>query len=233
MRVFGLEHISYLLISIILLTLSTIILKKKIKDDNKIEIMFRIIGLIGLIVIILNRIAISLRDNNFALLIPDSYCGMTSLLVSIGLLFFKKDNYFLHATWLIAIIGDLVSLIDPGFISNSPSIFYFPTITSFLHHTITLYSTIMIFIFKYIHLDIKKAYVQLIALVFYLSAGLLLIYGFRLNDAYYINEAIIKNTVLNTWVMLPIYAIIYLSIMFIVNYLNEKNIIENEKNSDN
>ena len=90
----------------------------------------------------------------------------------------------------------------------------------------------MIFIFKYIHLDIKKAYVQLIALVFYLSAGLLLIYGFRLNDAYYINEPIIKNTVLNTWVMLPIYAVIYLSIMFIVNYYHFNTYL-NEKNSDN
>ncbi|MBR4496176.1 MAG: hypothetical protein IKP12_03495, partial [Acholeplasmatales bacterium] len=111
MKVFGLEHILYLLISIILLTITTIILKKKIKDDKKIEIMFRIIGIIGLIVIILNRIAISIRDNNFFLLIPDSYCGMTSLLTSISLLFFKKDNILLHGLWLIAIIGDLVSII--------------------------------------------------------------------------------------------------------------------------
>lgn len=229
MKVFGLEHILYLLISILLLTITTIILKKKIKDDKKIEIMFRIIGLIGLIVIILNRIAISIRDNNFILLIPDSYCGMTSLLTSIALLFFKKDNILLHGLWLIAIIGDLVSIIDPGFISKDHSIFYFPVITSFFHHTITLYAIILVFIFKYINLTINKAYIQLIMLLIYLSIGLIEIYGFKLHDAYYINEPILKNTFLTTWGMIPIYTLIYLIIMFIVGYFNR----QNKKNESN
>ena len=90
MKVFGIEHILYLVISILFLTLLGITLKKNVKKDEHIRLMFQIIGLIGLIVIILNRIAISLRDNTFWLLIPDSFCGMTSLLTSIGLLFFKK-----------------------------------------------------------------------------------------------------------------------------------------------
>ena len=213
MKIFGIEHILYLLISLIYFTIISILLKKYIKDENKINIMFKIIGLIGLILIILNRIALSIRDNNFILLIPDSYCGMTSLLISISLLFFKKDNYILHALWLIGIIGDLLSIIYPGFISNSPSIFYFPTITSFLHHTYTLFSIILIFIFKYINLDLKKSWVQIIAFIFYIIIGLILVYGFNINEAYYIKEPILKNTPLNIWLLLPIYTIIYLSIM--------------------
>jgi len=220
-KIFEIEHILYLTISILLLTATGIILKKKIKDEKSIKIMFRILGLFGLIFILSSRITLSIDKNNILLLFPDSFCSMTSYLVAIGLLFLNKDNFLLHITWLLAIVGNICSLLIPDYLADGPTIFYPTTITALMHHSFTLFEMIMVFIFKYITLTMKKAWTQLLLILFYIGSGLFLVYVLKAPDAYYINNPAVVNTPLNVWLMIPIYISIYFAIIMIIELLKK------------
>lgn len=222
LETWGIEHILYLVICIAILVPLMIILKKKLKDDKQIEIMFRIIGLLGLIVIILNRISSALEENNAWLLIPSSFCGMTSFLMAISLSFYKKDNNILQAIWLIGFIGMITTLAYPDFVEDYRNIFEFGCITSFLHHTITLYALISIFVFKYVNLTIKKSWLQLPFGAVYIGTGFFLIFVCKIDHAFYLFNPAVPDTPLYFAVMLPIYVSVYVISMIIIELVNKK-----------
>lgn len=234
LKPWGIEHILYLIVSFVVLTTLAIVLKLKLKNDKQIRIMFRVLGLIGLIAIICTRISLSLDENNFLYLIPDSFCGMTSLATSIALLFFKKNNNILHAVWLIGFAGMISSLMYPDFLYHSTNIFYFSTITCLLHHTITLFNLIMVFIFKYLTLTYKKAWTQLVGGIIYIGIGFFLIFVCNIKGAFYIFVPAVKNTKLYFAALLPIYVGIYVLILFLVEfYRYKKNKKENNIEIEN
>lgn len=218
----GLQHIIYLLVCAIILIPLAIILKKKLKTDKQIEIMFKILGLIGLAAIICTRISLSLDENNWLYLIPDSFCGMTSFATSIALLFFKKNNNILHAVWLIGLVGMTTSLLYPDFLHKTTNILYFSTITCLLHHTISLFNLIMVFIFKYLTLTYKKSWTQIVGGVIYIGLGFFLIFVCKIRGAFYILIPAIKNTNLYFAVLLPIYIFVYILIIFLVEFIRYK-----------
>ncbi len=222
LKPWGIEHILYLIVCIILLTTIGIILKKKIKTDKQIEIMFKILGIIGLIAIICTRISLSLDENNFLYLIPDSFCGMTSFLTSLALIFLKKDNLVLHAVWLIGLVGMTTSLLYPDFLIKTTNIFYFSTITCLLHHTITLFNIIMVFVFKYLTITYKKAWTQLVGGIFYIGLGFFLIYVCNIKGAFYIMVPAVKNTKTYFAALLPIYVFVYISLLAIIEFVRYK-----------
>lgn len=47
---------------------------------------------------------------------------------------------------------------------------------------------------------------------------------FNMSDAFHIAEPLIDNTILTTWVMVPMYAVGYCIILFIVEVLKKKEI---------
>ncbi len=220
-KVFEIEHILYLVITLLILTALGIFLKKNIKEEKDIEKMFRILGFFGLLFIIISRISISIDRHNAIFLIPDSFCSMTSFLVSIGLLFLKKDNVLLQITWLLALVGNILSLIIPDYLADGPTIFFIPTITALIHHSFTLFEIIMVFIFKYITLTIKKAWTQLFLVLIYLGTGLILVYLIKLPDAFFINKPAVVNTPLRIWLMIPIYITVYFTIILIIELIRK------------
>lgn len=73
-------------------------------------------------------------------IIPDSYCGMTSLVLSLAVIFGKKDNCVLHFTWLLGIFGGISTVIYATFVGQGPTIFLFTNYiwsssSSFLRNT--------------------------------------------------------------------------------------------------
>lgn len=234
LKPWGIEHILYLLVCILILVPLAIVLKLKLKNDKQIEIMFKILGLIGLIAIICTRISLSIDENNFLYLIPDSFCGMTSFSASIALLFFKKNNNILHAVWLIGLAGMTSSIMYPDFLYHSNNIFNFSTITCLLHHTITLFNLIMVFVFKYLTLTYKKAWTQLVGGIIYIGLGFFLIFVCNIKGAYYIFVPAVKNTKLYFAAMLPIYIGVYVLVLFLVElYRYKKSKKENNNELEN
>lgn len=217
-KLYGIEHITYLITAFVLGVAIFFLCKRLCKTEKQQEIMFRVLGAVGLTCIIINRIFLAYIKYRYNLwwLIPDSFCGMTSLMLSISLLFFRKDNYLLHGVWLLCIVGMTITNFYPDFIGQNESFFYLPTISGLLHHTVSLFNIIMVFAFKYVHLTYKKSWVQPILIGTYLLTGVFLIYVARFSDAYYFFKPAVPGTPLYMWLMLILYTVVYALIMLII-----------------
>ena len=220
---FGVEHFAYLGITLAIGIIAFILLKKFVKTDEQKEIMFRVLGVIAMISVIASRLSIAfIKYHNAWYLIPDSYCGMSSLLLAISLLFFKKDNLILHAIWLIVIAGMVATLVYPDFLGQSPYFFYLPTITGLWHHTVSLFNIICVLAFGYMKLSIKKSWVQPIAIATYVLTGLFMIYVAGIEGAMSIKVPVVEGTPLYFWLLIVIYSVVYWAIMITIELIRRK-----------
>jgi uncharacterized membrane protein YwaF len=131
--VFGIEHFLYIGITTFLSVLGLLLAKKYAKTEKSKTIIIKALALALLVSILLNRLSQVFRYGlvRWEQIIPDSYCGMTSLVLSLAVLFGKKDNCVLHFTWILAIFGGISTVIYPAFIGQGPTVFYLPPFRDF------------------------------------------------------------------------------------------------------
>ena len=226
-KIFGIEHILFMLIMIIIGIITLIIAKKKITTDDSKRKFFMCLGFIGLFFILATRISVcfNLYNKNFWYLIPETFCGTNSLVLSLVLIFGKKNNIFFHILWLFTLLTCGLSFIYPTYIGQNESIFYPSTIFSLFHHAITLFNVIAILVLGYMEVSYKKAWVQLFYLIYALCMGHFMIYVLKFNDAFYLKEPLMAG--LKFWVMFPLY-LVFASLVFalieLFKYLKKKKI---------
>jgi hypothetical protein len=155
-------------------------------------------------------------------LIPDSFCGMTSLVLSLGILLGKRDNPVLHFAWLPGLFGGISTVIYATFVGQGPTFFYLPTISGMLHHSLCALLVVAIFLFRYLELTYKKWYCTLFGFTSYLTVGAFLMQTFDLSDAFHIAEPLLPGTPLTAWVMAPMYAFAYGSILAVIELVKRK-----------
>ena len=111
--------------------------KKFAKTEKSQNITLKILAGLLFVSIITNRLSQVFRYDNvrWHCIIPDSFCGMTSLVLSLAVLFGKKNNGVLHFVWLLGLFGGVSTVIYADFVGQSSSIFYLPTISGLLHHS--------------------------------------------------------------------------------------------------
>ena len=99
MQVFGIEHIIYMIVMVVIMTI-TLILLKKFVPKNKMVLPIKIIAGIGLILIIIYRIVVSKsRSGTFIDFIPDTFCSMMGFILPLTVLIFKPNTkIFQYAT---------------------------------------------------------------------------------------------------------------------------------------
>ena len=126
-----------------------------------------------LIWIIINRLSQVYRydDVRWEQLIPDSFCGMTSLVLALAVLFGKKDNPVYHFVWALGLVGASVTIFNPTFLDQGPSIFYLPTISGLLHHSLALVMVAALLLFGQIHITYKKWYCVVLGFTCYMTVG--------------------------------------------------------------
>ncbi|MGN0961105.1 MAG: hypothetical protein ACI4PF_02760 [Christensenellales bacterium] len=210
-KVFGKEHIIYFVISVILIIVGLICAKKFAKSEKSQKIILKSVALALLIAIITNRLSIVFKNDthNWLHLIPDSFCGMSSLVLSLSVLLGKKDNSVLHFVWFVALIGGVITMFYPDFIGQNASVFYLPTISGLLHHTIAVALVLLVLILNYIHITYKKWYCTIFGFTCYLTLGAFLISVFHYDDAFHIMSPLLSGTPLTVWVIAPIYLTLY------------------------
>ena len=75
-KIYGIEHILYLIICIILMVLGFFLIKKYINTEKKLSWLIRFLGLSLFIAIMWNRTSINIgRESFFARFLPGSFCG--------------------------------------------------------------------------------------------------------------------------------------------------------------
>ena len=95
-ELFGIEHILYILISTTITVVSLILAKKYAKSEKSQTIFLKAIAVCLFISILTNRLSQVFRydDARWYLIIPDSFCGMTSLVLSLAVYLEKETTMF-------------------------------------------------------------------------------------------------------------------------------------------
>ena len=215
--VFGGVHILYLLITLPLSALGLYFAKKYAKTEKAQKIVLKSIAAMLFAWILINRLSQVFRysDVRWEQIIPDSFCGMTSLVLSLAVLFGKKDNAVYHFVWALGLSGAVITLIYPSFLGQGPTVFYLPTISGLLHHSLTLVTVLALFLFGQIHVTYKKWYCTFFGFTSYLTLGAFQMAVFGFSDSYHIVEPMLPGTPLTAWVIAPIYAVCYAAVLLI------------------
>ena len=224
-ELFGIEHILYLIISSALACAVLLCAKKYAKDEKGIRCFLRIVAVFLFVSIVTNRLSQVFRYDTvrWYLIIPDSFCGMTSLVLALAVLFGKKDNAVLHFVWHLGIFGGISSSIYASYVGQGPTIFYLPTISGLLHHSISATLVVALLMFGYIDITYKKWYYTFFGFTSYLTLGAFMMQVFDMSDAYHIAEPLISDTPLTAWVMAPMYAVGYSILLLIAELIKKRN----------
>ena len=224
-ELFGIEHILYLIISSALACAALLCAKKHAKDEKGIRCFLRIVAVFLFVSIVTNRLSQVFRYDTvrWYLIIPDSFCGMTSLVLALAVLFGKKDNAVLHFVWHLGIFGGISSSIYASYVGQGPTIFYLPTISGLLHHSISATLVVALLMFGYIDITYKKWYYTFFGFTSYLTLGAFMMQVFDMSDAYHIAEPLISDTPLTAWVMAPMYAVGYSILLLIAELIKKRN----------
>lgn len=222
--VFGVEHFLYMGITAALAAAGLLCAKKHAKTEKSRAVILKALAVALLIAILTNRLSQVFRYGQvrWEQIIPDSYCGMTSLVLALAVLLGKKDNGVLHFVWILGIFGGISTVIYPAFIGQGPTVFYLPTISGLLHHSLSATVAIAVLLFGWMRITYKKWQCTLFGFTCYLTVGAFLIGFFKLSDAFHIHTPLLDGTPLTTWVMAPIYAVCYGLILLFVELARKR-----------
>ena len=215
LNVFGNAHLIYLAITLPLSAIGLYMAKKYAKTGKSQKFVLKSIAAMLFIWIIINRLSQVYRysDVRWEQIIPDSFCGMTSLVLSLAVLLGKKDNPVYQFVWSLGLVGALITIFYPTFLDQGPTIFYLPTISGLLHHSITLVMIIALFLFGQIHITYKRWYCTFFGFTAYLTLGAFQMAVFGFEDSFHIAEPMLDGTPLTAWVIAPIYAVCYAAVL--------------------
>ena len=147
---------------------------------------------------------------------------MTSLVLALAVLVGKKDNDVLHFVWILALFGGIATIAYPNFLDQGPTVFYLPTISGLLHHSLTLVTVAALLLFNQIHITYKKWYCTLFGFTSYLTMGAFQMAVFGFSDSFHIAEPILSGTPLTAWVMAPLYAVGYGLVLLVIELVRKK-----------
>ena len=223
LRVFGSVHWIYLAITLPLSVVGLVCAKKFAKTEKSQKIILKSIAAALFIWILINRLSQVFRysETRWEQIIPDSFCGMTSLVLSLAVLLGKKDNVALHFTWFLALVGSVITIFYPTFLNQGPTVFYLPTISGLLHHSLALVMVVALLLFNQINITYKKWYCSLFGFTAYFTVGAfqMSVFGFR--DSFHIVEPMLDGTPLTAWVVAPIYIAGYAIVLTIIELVRK------------
>lgn len=223
-EVFGEEHILYIIISLIVGGTAIFLAKKLAKTEKAKQTVIRILALLLFVAIMTNRLSQVFRYEQvrWYCIIPDSFCGLTSLLLSLAGMLGRKNNPIYHFLWLLGLFGGISTVMYATFVGQSSSIFYIPTISGLLHHSLCAMLVVAILMFGQIDITYKKWYYTFFGFTCYLTLGAFLMHTFNMSDAFHIAEPLLSDTPLTAWVMAPMYAVAYGLILLVIELVRRK-----------
>lgn len=209
-KIFGVEHLLYLLVVIFLMVVVYYTIIRRVKTEEAADRVIRIIGFVLFLSILWNRLSICITDHTWDFL-PGTFCGATSLALSIFTMTLKKDSPVFHSVAYTGLLGGLITLIYPDFIGQSDSIFYAKTISGLVHHTVMVFLVLMMLRLGFLKPKLKKWHYLPLGLSLYMVYGLFLITALGYGDAMYIYHPALEGTIFN-WLGL---GIIFLLLHFV------------------
>ncbi len=214
-KIFGLEHILFLVVVIVLATISLILIKKYVKSEKNQKILIIICAVIHFSLVVWNRLAVREYDLNILMLLPTTFCGTTSFVFPFCIVFCKKDSKILQFISSCAILGGVLTLIYPDFIGQDKSIFYDKTISGLLHHVFLVFNFILICMLGHFKPSMKNWNSLVLGLCCFMTYGIFSITIIGNSDAMVIYNPLIEGTIFN-WLFTGILFIILYTICLLV-----------------
>lgn len=221
-KIFGWEHLTYLAVCLIIAITSLVLIKIYAKKEKVQNIIVRCVGFLLFACVIWNRVELVLHTNNWAYIVPDSFCGMSSFVLGLTTMFGKRNNAVLHFVFYVAVVGDVVTLAYPDFIETTSSLFVRMTFSGLTHHAISWYLCTLLLVVNWFRPNYKRSGNLVVGFLAYITVGAFLISVLKRNDAFYIFNPILSGTPLTVWVLAPIFTIIYISFMIVYELIKRK-----------
>ncbi len=223
-QLFGPEHILYIVISTVLCSGALLLGKMYAKTEKAQSLFLKGLAVLLFVAIMTNRLSQVFRyeEVRWYAIIPDSFCGMTSLVLALAVLFGKKNNAAYHFLWLLGLFGGISTVIYATFVGQGPTIFYLPTISGLVHHSLSAALVVGLLMLEQIQITYKKWYCTFFGFTAYMTLGAFLMATFPITDAFHIAEPLLSDTPLTAWVMAPMYAAAYALILGIIELCRKK-----------
>lgn len=219
-KIFGWQHIVYLIVACALCIGAIFIIRKFCKTEKQQRLAIQIYSAILLVFILANRILIAaVQQHRFLAVIPNSFCGITSLCFAICGLCCKKDDKFLHWIVYCGLLGGLLTMIYPDFIGQAPSIFYHLTITGLVHHTLAFFLGVTMISIGWFKPSLKRWAWLPLGLTSMMTYGQFLITTGIHSDAMYINEPLISGTPFTWWFTGILFLVLHIVMILIFEYV--------------
>lgn len=229
-KIFGWEHLTYLAVCLVIAIVSLVLIKIYVKNEKIQNIIVRCVGFLLFACVIWNRVELVLHTNNWAYIVPDSFCGMSSFVLGLTTMFGKRNNAVLHFVFYVAVVGDVVTLAYPDFIETTPSLFVRMTFSGLTHHAISWYLCTLLLVVNWFRPNYKKSGNLVVGFLAYITVGAFLISVLGRNDAFYIFKPILSGTPLTVWVLTPIFIGIYVAFMITYELIKRK--LKKKENAD-
>lgn len=217
-KLYGIEHIIYIVVFFVVLAAVALIARFVAKTEKQQALLLRIVGGVLLASIVFNRIALAVWHENAVWLLPNSYCGMSSLLLAVFVIFGKPHNRTYDFLFYLEAFGGISCVFYPYFIGQGDSIFFAPTISGLLHHSVGFILCVLLVMCKWYTPSIKRWKEFPIGLSIYTLYGLFLLDVCGMTEAMQIDAPIIAGTPLKWWFIL----IVGSALLFVYLFCLEK-----------
>lgn len=203
--VFGWEHIVYLVIFIALAVGTLIYVNKRVKTEKGVDITVKCVGGVLLAAILANRISLIWFYDSLWALVPNTFCGVISLVYAICMIFAKRDHLIFHFLVYAGFWGGLLVTVYPNFVGQHNSFVYVPTITGLLHHSIDLYASVLLVMTGYVKLNLKKFFAFPVGMCVLTVWGVFILdcLGDYITEAMYLFQPLVTGTFLTWYVVGP------------------------------
>ena len=205
MGLYSLHHTLFAVLFIVCLAAAVLVFKFALKTDKARDIFIRCLGALLTVSLIINRISLTVWNNNGigALeMIPNTYCGMSSLLLGICVLAGKPNLKIFHFLFYLELIGGLACVFYPTFLLQGPSFFFFPTITGMNHHACGVILCVILVLGKWYEPSFKNWAAFPIGICAYTVFGLFLLDVLKIRHTMNIDEPVVAGTPFKWWFIL-------------------------------
>lgn len=204
--VYGIGHIVYLVLVAIAFSVGFYFLNKHKHDERFGRLLLKSSAAVLLAAITVNRVSVTYYNiviarngDTWWTLLPYTFCGLSSLVLSHTVLFGKKNCGILHCIAYLGFLGGTITMFYPDFL-ESQTFFDIRSITGLLHHTLMVWVVIVCIKTGHLQPSLQKWHYYPLGLSLIMTFGLFEkeCLGFR--KAMQIGEPLLKSApVLTAW----------------------------------
>ncbi len=201
-KVFGWEHITYLIIFLVIAIASLVLAKIFLKERKWQVLYIKVVAGLALLSNILCRIFVAIKDSNISHAFPYTICSLTSLLLPLAVLLGKENSNLYQGLWYLGLVGGLGTMLYPDFIGQNASVFYSCTITGLLHHSFDFLLCLAMWVFGWFRPNLKKCYFFPMIFCGYITVGAFAQHVLEINGSMLITKSVLEGTPINCWFIL-------------------------------